>query len=550
MMADATLAAPRGAKDSALPFPARLALAVCVLWVLAGLIGHEPWRPQEPDLFGVAFEMLQTGDWVVPTLAGEPFLRDPPLPALSAALFARVLDPVLALHDGARLATGMWMALALVCLGAAARELTGAGKSWLAPLALVGCVGLILPAHFMLADIPHLAGIALAILGWALGLRRAWRGGLALGTGLGIAFLSRGLFFPACVALTAVLLPLVSARWRTRRYAVVLAVAAAAALPWLAIWPVLLYHRSPALFHQWLWVENLARLGPIWPLDRPGYFLAILPWFAFPVLPLGLWGLWVERNRWREPAIALPLVLTAVMLVVLTVGDSSPDALALPVLLPLSLLAVIGVLHLPRGPSNAAWWFSMLFFSFLVLMAWFEWFALEVGIPAARHRHWLRLEPGYVPHVELLVVAAGLVLSGAWVWLLLRLRSGAHRSLVAWAAGVAIVWALAFTMFNDYIDVDKSYREVMQSIGREVSRSRACVSSYNLGESQRAMLHYYAGIRTWREGVPGRSRHCEVLLVQGARTHIFVPGPEWVQFWEGTRRGERRELFRLYRRAS
>jgi 4-amino-4-deoxy-L-arabinose transferase-like glycosyltransferase len=550
MMAEATLAAPRGAKDSALAFPVSLALAICALWVFAGLVGHEPWRPDEADSFGIVYEMLQTGDWVLPTLAGEPLLRSPPLPALSAALLARVLEPLLPLHDGARVATGIWMALALLCLGAAARELVGRGKSWLAPLALVGCVGLILPAHFMLPEIPQLAGMALAIFGWALGLRRALWGGLALGTGVGIAFLSRGLFAPVCAALTAALLPLLNRQWRSRRYAAVLAVAAVAALPWLTLWPALLYLRSPELFQQWLWAENLARLGPLWPLDRPGYFFAILPWFAFPVLPLALWGLWVERDRWSDPAIALPLALAVVMLAMLTFGSASPDALALPVLLPLSLLAVIGLLHLPRSPSNASWWFSLLFFSFLVLMAWFEWFALEVGVPAARHRHWLRLEPGYVPHIEALVVTASLLLSGAWVWLLLRLRRSAHRSLLAWASGVAIIWALAFTMFNDYIDVDKSYRDVMLTIGRELSRSRACVSSYNLGDSQRAMLHYYAGIRTWREGVPGRSRPCDVLLVQGARTRMFVPGPEWVQFWEGQRRGERRELFRLYRRAS
>jgi len=110
------------------------------------------------------------------------------------------------------------------------------------------------------------------------------------------------------------------------------------------------------------------------------------------------------------------------------------------------------------------------------------------------------------------------------------------------------VWALGFTMFAEYADAGKSYRHMVLSIARELPAGHDCVSSYNLGEPQRAMLHYFAGIRTYRESVPGRERDCELLLVQGARANMYVPGPEWVQIWEGARRGDRRELYRLYRR--
>jgi 4-amino-4-deoxy-L-arabinose transferase-like glycosyltransferase len=50
-----------------------------VAWMLFGLIGHDPWKPDEARYFGVVLEFLRGGDWVVPTLAGEPFVEKPPL---------------------------------------------------------------------------------------------------------------------------------------------------------------------------------------------------------------------------------------------------------------------------------------------------------------------------------------------------------------------------------------------------------------------------------------------------------------------------------------
>ena len=54
----------------------------------ARLVGHDPWKPDEAYTFGVVYELLQGGSWIVPTLAGEPFLDKPPLFYLTAAACA------------------------------------------------------------------------------------------------------------------------------------------------------------------------------------------------------------------------------------------------------------------------------------------------------------------------------------------------------------------------------------------------------------------------------------------------------------------------------
>jgi len=58
---------------------AMLVALLCAAWILPGLIGRDPWKPDEAHTFGVVYELLRGGSWVVPTLAGEPFVEKPPL---------------------------------------------------------------------------------------------------------------------------------------------------------------------------------------------------------------------------------------------------------------------------------------------------------------------------------------------------------------------------------------------------------------------------------------------------------------------------------------
>ena len=197
---------------------------LCLAWLIPGLVGHDPWKPDEAYNFGVVFEMLRGGSWIAPTLAGEPFLREPPLYYLTSALSGMLFSPPLALHDAARLATGFWMALALVFCGLSSRQLIGPGAGALATAILLGSFGLVLRSHQLVPQVAGLAGFAMAYYGWARAVSGP-AGGLWLGTGLGIVFLSQGIPETAVVALIAGLMPLVSSTWRTRAYALTLGVA-------------------------------------------------------------------------------------------------------------------------------------------------------------------------------------------------------------------------------------------------------------------------------------------------------------------------------------
>jgi len=530
-----------------------LIAALGLAWLLPGLIGHDPWKPDEAYTFGVVYEIIRGGSWVIPQIAGEPFVDKPPLFHLIAALSAQLFSPILPLHDGARLAAGFWLGLALLFTALASRELHGPRHGLVAALLLLGSLGLVVRGHQLITDVAALAGFAMAYYGAALALRRAAPGGFWIGTACGIVFMTQGIPEAAIVTAIALLLPLAGSNWRTPRYAAALMAAVAAALPWLIIWPVLLYQRDAALFDVWVTSENLARFfGARNPAAGLGYYLRILPWYTFPAWPIALWALW---RAWRARQLAVsPIVLPAlgfgVTLLLLGFASESRELYALPMLLPLALLAVPGVDPLRRGAANGWYWFSIMSFTFFIAVGWFYWSALELGIPAKLHSHLHTIRPGYDFGFHWLPFVLGLSYTAAWFVLLFKLKKSSERPLIVWAGGITAAWALLATLFIGWVDTQKSYRSMIADMGRAMPAQYRCMASRELGEAQRAMLHYFADIKTLRVETKAKVSSCDLLLVQGLPLDESVMTAGWKKIWEGHRPGDKDERFRLYQRRS
>jgi 4-amino-4-deoxy-L-arabinose transferase-like glycosyltransferase len=523
-----------------LPPPrASFLVPLALVYIFAGLIGHDPWKSDDAIHFGVVSGFFNGGDWLVPHLAGEVWLESPPLFHWVAALVAKVACWLLPLPDAVRLTTGLFTAVLLTALSGAARALQGRDAGAAAVLIAIGCLGLLVPLHDTQPVSTLLAGSALTYWGLALLRQQPTKGGLLLGSGFGIAFLASGL--DACITLLpVVLLSTLSGQWRgnARAYAI----ATLSALPLVILWPALLAWQAPQALSAW-WANELASLHPGNGTLRD--HAELLAWFAWPALPLALWSLWLHRRRANRLVIALPLAGTVLCLGIQIVLRDARPVSALPLLVPLILLATTAAGQLRRGAASAFDWFAMMTFTLVAFLVWLGSVAMVFGVPPQIQHNFAKLEPGFVAHFSLFAYIVAAALTLLWFWHLWSTPRSSWRAITHWAGGVTLMWALLAALWYPWIDYGKSYRGVALSL-RQAVPAGDCVASNKLGDPQRASLEYFSGIVTRRSG-PEKSGGCPLLLIQGTARDDAAP-TGWQKVWEGNRPGDRSERLRLYRR--
>ena len=534
-------------KESALPAKAWTLGLLCTVWVLTGLIGHDPWKSIDAYGFALVYHIIQSGDWLVPTLAGRPDMDNPPLFYMTAAVLAKLFAPLLPLHDGARLASGLYTSITLIFVGLTGRKLFGTGRGWAAVIILIGCLGLLVHVHELFSELALLAGCAMMLYGYAKSLHSPLIAGLAIGCGVGIGFMSND--FTALVLFLGVSTTLlIFSPWRTRSYFSSLGIALIVTLPWLLIWPILLYVRSPELFMVWVWDANIGRwLNFIQRGDFPAllHYLKALAWFAWPALPLAAWAVWQARFKiMQETALQLPLVSFVVMLLVLSFSPNHGEEHAMPLLLPLALLACAALSTLRRGAANALNWFGIMTFGLLTILLWWAWAGLLLNNRTRVTTLLKEYHPSFMPSVETPAFWIGIIFTVLWVIMVWRVRRSMRRAVVNWAAGVTLIWVLVMTIWLPWLDTGKSYRSLFISLKQSLPAQHRCVASQNIGDTQRVLLQYFSGINTLNQA----KKQCDLLLLQGEPLLASRNGAGWIKLWEGKRLGARPEYYYLYQR--
>jgi hypothetical protein len=411
---------------------------------------------------------------------------------------------------------------------------------------------LLVRGHQLTSDVALLAGLAVGIYGLAVAPRRPPVGGLWLGIGLGIAILSSGLYDPLMLVFATIGMTIASPLYRTGGFARCIAVAVAVAAPFALIWPATLYFHAPDVFREWFWSETWAPIAGLFRFGRDEeylYYLDILPWFAWPAWPFAIWSLWVEgRDGLHRREVQLPVVTFVAFFLFLSIGGQGRDIYALPLLLPISLLASIALAQLPRGALNAYYWFTVMVATFFCMVAWLYFSAIEWDAPRRLADHMLEMQPAYVPQVHALIIALAMLFSIGWLVLVFNVKRAPERPFILWAAGLTTVWALVAMLLVAWIDTGKTYRSVVAELAAVLPPERDCVLSQGLGEPQRAMLDYFSQITTVRLENPGEKPQCSLLLTQDSWNQLQAIGAPWELIWEGRRPGDRQERYRLYRR--
>jgi len=516
---------------------------LCLLYLLAGLTGHDPWKTDDALHFAISYAMLSDGHWLLPQLSGELMLETPPLYYWVAALFAKLLGGLLPVHDAARLATALFGAIFLASLALAGSRLHGKEAGAAAVLIAVGSLGLLVPIHDTQPQIALLAASASFYAALARLPSRPLASGVEAGLSLGLGFLAVGL--PALLNLGPLLLLLpVSAHWRqagTRRG---LLIAAAVALPLIAAWPALLAWLAPTAFSAWWSGFGLRPHSQALSL-LPAY-AELLGWFAWPALPLALWSVWLYRGHLQQPAAWLPILGSTTTLLLLLLFYEPRPLPALPLLVPLILLAAAGVGRLRRGATNALDWFAMMTFTLVAALVWLGGCAINLGLPLRIANNFSRLQPGFTAYAGIAPWIVAAVISLCWFWIIVSSSRSPWRGITHWAAGVTLMWTLVIALWLPWVDYGKSYRSVAVALKQALPPRHRCIIERRLGAAQRASLDYFAGVQTVRGASRGAAA-CDLLLEQGSEKGGLAP-TGWHKIWEGNRPGDRSERLRLYRR--
>lgn len=527
-------------------------MALLAVFILAGLVGHDPWKSDDAITIGVVSDMLQRGHWLAPYLADRPY-PDAPLYYWTAAVTGAVFSWLLPLHDAIRLASGLWVALTLFLLYRAGREWHGSEEAphefaIASVLAMAGCLGFLVHAHEAQPMLVALAGHAAAY--WALALlgRKPRRAAVIFGLGVGLGFLGNGL-----AAMLTVLPVALIALWLAedrREAGSTLLAGSAIGLAIAVPWPLLVAAFEPAYFAQWL-ASELVQFGkPASVLQTAGDYLSMLPWFAWPALPLALWTLRSKRRFLGEPRYLLPLLAIPAAWLTLTLTFEARSNSALLMLPPLALLAAPGIATLRRGAANAFDWFSIMTFSLFCILAWVGWSAMVLGWPEKLAARAIKLTPGFSGEFRPLAVAIAVVATIAWCWMLTtgqRQRSP-WRGLVHWLSGLTALWLLLMTLWLPWIEYGKSYRSIGTALKTALPASHGCVIGRGLSDSNRALIDYWANIPLHADKEYGSDRCNWLLVPRDASQNRNLDLSGWTVAAEMRRPSERSERFILYRR--
>jgi len=551
-------------------------IALCLLYILPGLIRRDPWKTDDAAGFGIMWTMARGGldDWLLPHIVGLPMPEEGPLAfwigAAFIKLFGWLLDDALA----ARLSTigffligalSVWYATYLLGRRSEAQPLRLAFGGQPEPkdygrtladgalLIYLGCLGLLLRSHETSAEALQISLIAFTLYATVRLLEsQSKRTAAILGVTLGLLVLTRGWVVP--LAIWVVLLGLGAWRGKTIARNVII-ISLPCALLMASLWPLAIqlahpYGGSPiGAWMRW----NFSQIA-LPSFDTLVYLIKYGIWFTWPAWPFAGWAIYAWRKQFQALHIMVPLVFLTTFVLLALFNPHSEESILLPMLPPLAILAAFGLPTMKRSAINAVDWFSVMTLTTCAAFIWIGWVAKQTGWPAQLAKNAFKLAPGFKPEFNLIAFLIAASATVGWFmvvhWRISRRPSVLWRAVVLSSGGLILCWLLLMTLWLPWLNYGKSYAGVAHEIEHKLpADNHYCVDS-NAGPAQRASFAYFGRVKFERFG-----RHqCNYLLLQdninrrSSTELVKRMGGQWQLIWEGRRPSDRDERFRLYRR--
>lgn len=550
--------------------------ALCLLYILPGLIRRDPWKTDDAAGFGIMWTMARGGldDWLLPHIVGLPMPEEGPLAFWIGAIFIKLFGWLLGDEIAARLSTigffligalSVWYATYLLGRRQEAQPLRLAFGGQPEPrdygrtladgalLIYLGCLGLLLRSHETSAEALQISLIAFTLYATVrLFESQSRRTAALLGITLGLQVLTRGWVVPLAIWLGLLGL----GAWRGKPVLQRIAfISLPCALLAASVWPLAIqlahpYGGSPiGAWMRW----NFSQVAPP-SFDTLTYLLKYGIWFTWPAWPFAGWAVYAWRKQFTALHILVPLVFLFTFILLALLNPHSEESILLPLLPPLAILAAFGLPTMKRGAINAVDWFSVMTLTTCAAFIWIGWIAKQTGWPAQLAKNAFKLAPGFKPEFNLIAFLIAALATVGWFmvvhWRISRRPSVLWRAAVLSSGGLILCWLLLMTLWLPWLNYGKSYAGVAKQIENKLpANAPYCVDS-NAGPAQRASFAYFGHVKFERFG-----RHqCRYLLLQdninrrSSSELVRRMGGQWQLLWEGRRPSDRDERFRLYRR--
>lgn len=551
--------------------------ALGLLYILPGLFGRDPWKTDDASGFGIMWTMAHGGieDWLWPHIAGLPTPEEGPLAFWIGAVFIKLFGWLLGDPLAARMSSvlffllgslSVWATTYLLGKRAEAQPLKLAfggqpeakdfGRTLAdgAFLIFIGCLGLLLHSHETRAEALQVSLVACSLYAAACQFQSgSWRSAAALGLTLGLLGLTRGYVMP--VGLWTALMFLAAFRDRPvliRLTVSTLPLMLAIVGAWVILTRLALpFNSSP--INAWLeWNRTQVAMPS---LVSAKFFLRYAIWFAWPAWPFAGWAVYAWRKHYKGLHISLPLAFTAILVLLALINPREEEAILLPLLPGLAVLAAFGLPTMKRGAINAVDWFSVMTLSTVAAFIWLGWIAKVTGWPPRLARNALKLAPGFEPEFSTIAFVVAAAATIGWIvlvhWRISRRPSVLWRAVVLSSGGVILCWLLLTTLWMPWINYSKTYAGVARQLAAKLPQGDAiyCVDT-NVSPAQRATFAYFGNVRF--SGFD--DEQCSYLLLQDrgyGKNDIALFkrfGGKWRFLWEGRRPADRAERYRLYKR--
>ena len=441
-----------------------LLLLLAFVWLWPGIVDHDLWKPNEPVIHAAIQSVLAGGNVWAPEVAGQAYVAQPPLYVWIGGLFQSAFSPwLMSEFTAIRLTTVLFMSIGLACAGGAGRHLLGKRHGRSVVLILIGCVGLMLAGHRMDTWAITFAGFAMSLYAMTRANDHTALAGFGLALGWFLVFMSSSLSELILVMVIAMGM-MVFARWRSRRYTIILVMALMMAVPLVSIWPYALYQTDPAIFQLW-WTDYAFGGFGGWEHSAIGhefgYYFEVALWYVLPAWPLALWT-FIKRDKvdhrvWQVCGVWLLIGILWLGLMRKTYTEN-----ALILVLPLAVLGAAQLDSLRRGAVAFLNWFGVMLFGALAIFLWLGFAAMNFGWPAKLAERSAYFSPYYRPDFDYFPIVIAILFTLLWLWAVTRKHVRGRQAVTNWAAGMTLGWSLLMTLFLPWLDAAKSYRPVVE----------------------------------------------------------------------------------------